>query len=168
MWRHFQWNEPHITEDVRKFLKQGDSPRWFPDSTLKLNNSRTTWPIPAIYISFSSILNALSYKINLFSRCSSPLNDSRYCTFFTPFKIILHVLKFSFVLRCCHGNQLFSTCRRIENWGNSFKLQDISWTVLKLCRQRGAMITNPDMAKNYYDVIMTSLWRKFGFFVSDK
>ena len=46
---------------------------WFPDSTLKLNNSRTTWPIPAIYISFSSILNALSYEINLFSRCSSPL-----------------------------------------------------------------------------------------------
>ena len=46
---------------------------WFPDSTLKLNNSRTAWPIPAIYISFSSILNALSYEINLFSRCSSPL-----------------------------------------------------------------------------------------------
>ena len=48
--------------------------RWFPDSTLKLNNSRTTWPISAIYISFSSILNALSYEINLFSRCSSPLS----------------------------------------------------------------------------------------------
>ena len=46
---------------------------WFPDSTLKLTNSRTTWPIPAIYISFSSILNALSYEINLFSHCSSPL-----------------------------------------------------------------------------------------------
>ena len=46
---------------------------WFPDSTLKLNNSRMTWPIPAIYISFSSILNALSYEINFFSRCSSPL-----------------------------------------------------------------------------------------------
>ena len=46
---------------------------WFPDSTLKLNNSRTAWPIPAIYISFSSILNARSYEINLFSRCSSPL-----------------------------------------------------------------------------------------------
>ena len=47
---------------------------WFPDSTFKLNNSRTAWPIPAIYISFSSILNALSYEINLFSRCSSPLS----------------------------------------------------------------------------------------------
>ena len=46
---------------------------WFPDPTLKLNNSRTAWPIPAIYISFSSILNALSYDINLFLRCSSPL-----------------------------------------------------------------------------------------------
>ena len=46
---------------------------WFPDSTLKLNNSRTAWPIAAIYISLSSILNALSYEINLFSRCSSPL-----------------------------------------------------------------------------------------------
>ena len=30
MWRHFQWNEPHITEDVRKFLKQGDSPLVIP------------------------------------------------------------------------------------------------------------------------------------------
>ena len=48
---------------------------WFPDSTLKLNNSRMAWPIPAIYISFSSILNALSYEINLFSRCSSPLKE---------------------------------------------------------------------------------------------
>ena len=48
---------------------------WFPDSTLKLNNLRTAWPIPAIYISFSSILNALSYEINLFSRCSSPLSN---------------------------------------------------------------------------------------------
>ena len=46
---------------------------WFPGLTSKLNNSRTAWPIPAIYISFSSILNALSYEINLFSRCSSPL-----------------------------------------------------------------------------------------------
>ena len=46
---------------------------WFPDPTLKLNNSRTAWPILAIYISFSSILNALWYEINLFSRCSSPL-----------------------------------------------------------------------------------------------
>ena len=46
---------------------------WFLDWTLKLNNSRTAWPIPTIYISFSSILNALSYKINLFLRCSSLL-----------------------------------------------------------------------------------------------
>ena len=46
---------------------------WFPDPTLKLNNSRSSWRIPAIFISFSSILNTLSYKVNLFSRCSSPL-----------------------------------------------------------------------------------------------
>ena len=71
MWRHFQWNEPHITEDVRNFLKEIPL-WWFPDSTFKLNNSRTAWPIPAIYTSFSSILNALSYEIDLFSRCSSP------------------------------------------------------------------------------------------------
>ena len=31
-------------------------------------------PVLAIQISFSSILNALSYEINLFSRCSSLLN----------------------------------------------------------------------------------------------
>ena len=36
-------------------------------------NWRTGWPIPAMYISFSSILNALSYVINLFSRCSFQL-----------------------------------------------------------------------------------------------
>ena len=48
---------------------------WFPDSTLKLNNSRMAWLIPAIFISFSSILNALSYEINLFLRCSSPLRS---------------------------------------------------------------------------------------------
>ena len=36
-------------------------------------NWRTGWPIPAIYISFSSILNALSYVINLFSCCSFQL-----------------------------------------------------------------------------------------------
>ena len=46
---------------------------WFPDLILKLNNSRTAWPITVIYISFSSIMNALSYEINLFSHCSSPL-----------------------------------------------------------------------------------------------
>ena len=57
---------------------------WILDSTLKLNNSRTAWPIPAIYISFSSILNALSYEINLFSRCSSPLCQiASYWTSFT-------------------------------------------------------------------------------------
>ena len=39
--------------------------------------SRTAWPIPAIYISFSSILNAVSYVIILFSRCSSPLTESK-------------------------------------------------------------------------------------------
>ena len=50
---------------------------WLPDSTLKLNNSRMAWLIPAIYISFSSILNALSYEINLFSRCNSPLRNRK-------------------------------------------------------------------------------------------
>ena len=55
---------------------------WFPDPTLKLNNSRMAWPIPAIYISFSSILNALSYEINLFSRCSSPLMKQAWSVLF--------------------------------------------------------------------------------------
>ena len=36
--------------------------------SLKLNISRTAWPI-------LMILNALSYEINLFSRCSSPLRS---------------------------------------------------------------------------------------------
>ena len=63
---------------------------WFPDSTLKLNNSRTAWPIPAIYISFSSILNALSYEINLFSRCSSPLIPKPYKLYFTYGDSVTH------------------------------------------------------------------------------
>ena len=46
---------------------------WFPDLTLKLNNSRTACPITVIHVSFSSILNALLYEINLFLHCSSPL-----------------------------------------------------------------------------------------------
>ena len=33
------------------------------------------WPIAVIYISFSSILNALLYEINLFSCYSSPLKN---------------------------------------------------------------------------------------------
>ena len=44
---------------------------WFPPKSF--GNSRTAWPISAIYISFSSILNALSYGINLFLRCSYPI-----------------------------------------------------------------------------------------------
>ena len=40
---------------------------WFPDPTLKLNNSRTAWPIPAIYISFSRILNTLIWNQLVFA-----------------------------------------------------------------------------------------------------
>ena len=49
---------------------------WFTDSTLKLDNSITAWPIPVMHISFSSILNALSYEVNLSLRCSSPLRSN--------------------------------------------------------------------------------------------
>ena len=41
------------------------------------------WLIQVIYVSVFSILNALSYEINLLSRCSSPLNwlgILRYCS----------------------------------------------------------------------------------------
>ena len=41
--------------------------------SLKLNISRTAWPILMILVSFCRILNSLSDKINLFWHCSSPL-----------------------------------------------------------------------------------------------
>ena len=43
--------------------------------SLKLNISRTAWPILMILVSFSRILNGLSDEINLFWRCSSPLTE---------------------------------------------------------------------------------------------
>ena len=44
--------------------------------SLKLNISRTAWPILMILVSFCRILNGLSDEINLFWRCSSPLTIS--------------------------------------------------------------------------------------------
>ena len=41
--------------------------------SLKLNISRTAWPMLMILVSFCRILNGLSDEINLFWRCSSPL-----------------------------------------------------------------------------------------------
>ena len=41
--------------------------------SLKLNISRTAWPILMILVSFCRILNSRSDEINLFWRCSSPL-----------------------------------------------------------------------------------------------
>ena len=43
--------------------------------SLKLNISTTAWPILMILVSFCRILNGLSDEINLFCRCSSPLNS---------------------------------------------------------------------------------------------
>ena len=40
---------------------------------LKLNISRTAWPILTILVSFCRILNGLSDEINFFWRCNSPL-----------------------------------------------------------------------------------------------
>ena len=44
--------------------------------SLKLNISRTAWPILMILVSFWRILNGLSDEINLFWRCSSPLRQN--------------------------------------------------------------------------------------------
>ena len=44
--------------------------------SLKLNISRTAWPILMILVSFCRILNGLSDEINLFWRCSSPLRNT--------------------------------------------------------------------------------------------
>ena len=48
---------------------------------LKLNISRTAWPILMILVSFCRILNSLSDKINLFWHCSSPLKtlSHKFC-----------------------------------------------------------------------------------------
>ena len=49
--------------------------------SLKLNISRTAWPILMILVSFCRILNSLSDKINLFWHCSSPLKtlSHKFC-----------------------------------------------------------------------------------------
>ena len=61
--------------------------------SLKLNISRTAWPILMILVSFCRILNGRSDKINLFWRCSSPLRHgdffkgtkNQHCLSLTPF-----------------------------------------------------------------------------------
>ena len=70
--------------------------------SLKLNISRTAWPILMILVSFCRILNGLSDEINFFWRCSSPLKCLfRYIT--RPFQY--HSVHFrSFLwkdLLCC-------------------------------------------------------------------
>ena len=49
--------------------------------SLKLNISRTAWPILMILVSFCRILNSLSDEINLFRHCSSPLEalSHKFC-----------------------------------------------------------------------------------------
>ena len=42
--------------------------------SLKLNISRTAWPILMLLVSFCRILNGISDEINLLWRCSSPLS----------------------------------------------------------------------------------------------
>ena len=76
---------PKISEN----LWSKETPHWWlSDPTSKLNNSRTAWPISVIYISFSSILNALSYDINLFPHCSSPLGSVHTIHFLDPVIIL--------------------------------------------------------------------------------
>ena len=95
----------------KNFWSKGIPLCWFCDSTLKLNNSRTAWLTPAIYLLFSSILNALSYEINLFSRCSSPLIfkaasalSCYYCIYMisikTSFTGLIQLVYFSLCLLC--------------------------------------------------------------------
>ena len=59
--------------------------------SLKLNISRTVWPILMILVSFCRILNGLSDEINLFWRCSSPLmkiGDFSRILYFKAFQLI--------------------------------------------------------------------------------
>ena len=115
MWRHFQWNSFILPKMSENFWSKEIPLWWFLDSTLKLNNSRTAWPIPAIYILFSSILNALSYEINLFSRCSSPLNWNAF-----------------HVIGACKGTSL-SIPNRTSNGGIDFSLQSREFKVCIVC-----------------------------------
>ena len=57
---------------------------------LKMNISRTAWPILMILVSSCRILNGLSDEINLFWRCSSPLtnNNQRSSGLFMHFHMI--------------------------------------------------------------------------------
>ena len=78
--------------------------------SLKLNISRTAWPILMILVSFCRILNGLSDEINLFWRCSSPLTVN--------YKILacdkLEEMKIR-VFRCIQSNPAFRTLKGNRN-----------------------------------------------------
>ena len=158
MWRHFQCNEPHITEDVRKFLK--DIPLWwFLDPTLKLNNSRTAWPIPAIYISFSSILNALSYEVNLFSRCSSPFKGPAG-SLGTPPPIISGTIKASPVKLCT----VIVLLKAYQNTKRNFQKYDLWRHNDVITKNNGKIWTSAKPDKLYIiRKVMIRAFRKWNF-----
>ena len=75
--------------------------------SLKLNISRTAWPILMILVSFCRILNGLSDESNLFWHCSSPLNFMDMY-FLASFVVGLHrngdrYQYFSVRYHTCHG-----------------------------------------------------------------
>ena len=79
---HFRRHTIDCSSVFTKFLKKKQRFRFFcrfflvklsKSQSLKLNISRTAWPILMILVSFCRILDGLSDEINLFWRCSSPL-----------------------------------------------------------------------------------------------
>ena len=73
--------------------------------SLKLNISRTAWPILMILVSFCRILNGRSDKINLFWRCSSPLKND--CSLFSRLYIACQAREGNLEEFLRHENQPF-------------------------------------------------------------
>ena len=71
--------------------------------------------------------------------------------FFTSFRIVLHVLKFSFVSICCHGNQVFQLVIESRN-----EQSPLDPNGMILARLHSDLVINQKSIKNtYVDVIMT-------------
>ena len=70
------------------------------------------------------------------------------------YKVVLHVLKFSFVFICCHSNH-FLTCHWIEKWRKSFEFHDFSKIALIFGGGGGGRGGGDATQNTYYGVIMT-------------
>ena len=104
--------------------------------SLKLNISRTAWPILMILVSFCRILNGLSDEINLFWRCSSPLSILLHLAISTFYTNKIHIKKPHFrakknLLNLVVPGSWGQQVKLIAETGYSFwceKISSINWS----------------------------------------